>query len=468
MQKAYKAISAVAGRILFIGFGIQIVLGLCWMIGNFPGVQLFSDTLLYEEISKTFICDEYEGILYPVLIMLTKGIEELAHIPYRFILYLIQIGFAFFASYKMLECVGIKDKILRNIGAFALLTFPMAMQCHLAVLPESLVSSWLILELGLAMRMFINNQKLLSKELMKILICWTALSLLAPENLLIGAVPVVFVFLYDFAKAGKEDRKKMLGNGILAVAFLGMILFISDLSGQEGDYGRPSVNLGTVLAGRTVWSNATDDYGNWPEEVKTYIPANQIGQVDYYADNVEKLLVKTLEDAVGEERAKELLLEIVKVAWQHHKRDILHQTAWDVVGYAFSPLVVQRQFTGKAYESYSGRNFDIMRERTPILASYYMEYGCWWFGTGLVISAVVLVIFGVKAMIKKAVVKKTKGKVLSILTCLCTGGVLVGIYSLRGAGMMDYKKSIAVVLLWMISMLLVQNKMLNEECRENG
>ena len=42
MQKARRALAQIAGRFLFIGISVQIVLGICWMIrafGIFPGVR---------------------------------------------------------------------------------------------------------------------------------------------------------------------------------------------------------------------------------------------------------------------------------------------------------------------------------------------------------------------------------------------------------------------------------------------
>lgn len=473
MQKAYQSILAVAGRILFIGFGIQVVLGLCWMVCNFGGLQKFGDSLLYEEISKTFICDEYEGILYPVLLMITRGIEEFSHIPYRFILYLLQTGFAFFVSYKMLECVGVTKRFQKMVGGLALLTFPMAMQCHLAVLPDSLVSSCLLLELAFCMRIFLQGEKVSSAEFVKVLSCWTVLSLFRPEYVIIGSIPVIILFLYGLVKTWRSDKRTILRNGVLMVSFFGMILMISDLTRVEGYYDRATPSLSSMLASRCVTFHAEEDYGNWPEEVKAHISLEQAQLVDGYVDNGERILAKTLEEAVGAERAQELLGELANIAWQRHRREIVHNTAWDVVGYTFSPLVVQRQFAGKAYDSYSGRNYDIMREKTPMLSAYFVDYSCWWFKAGLVITAVLGVLCFAMYLIKRG--KKVpeiqpitwSGAILSMITCLVTMGVLIGIYSLRGAGMMDYKKSVAVTLLWIMIMLLAQNKVLNEESKED-
>lgn len=457
MQKVYKTISAVAGRVLFIGFSIQIILGICWMICNFTGFQKFGESILYEEISKTLICDEYEGILYPVLIMITKGMEELILVPYRFILYLLQIGFAFFASFKLLDSVGVKGKLWKSWGALAMLTFPMAMQCHLAVLPDSFVGSLLVLEIAVTTGILMSGQRLTSGGFVKGLTCWVLAAFMQPEYLYIGAIPVLILFLYGLVKAWKNDSKRILCNAVLLAAFWGMVLIVSDLTQAEGYYGRVSKSLNASMVSRLAWSYAEADYGYWPEELKQHFTWNDALQIDHYADNIDLVLGRTLETAVGEKRAGELLGEIARIAWQNHKGEILYRTAWDAVGYTFSPMVLQRQFTGKIYDSYSGRNYDIMRAETPYLTKYYMDYSCWWFVAGLVLTAITQFLSFGNCLVKNRKQKLSlpwNGRgVLVVVNVLFTSGMLVLLYTLRGAGMMDYKKSIAVTLLWIWWML---------------
>ena len=74
MQKAVGRISALLSRIIFIGMSIQIVLGIVWMCGNFLYFQDFGESAFYVSVSKNFFCDEYTGILYPVDLLLARGI----------------------------------------------------------------------------------------------------------------------------------------------------------------------------------------------------------------------------------------------------------------------------------------------------------------------------------------------------------------------------------------------------------
>ena len=458
MQKAGKAFFTVAGGVLFIGFSIQIVLGLCWMVCNFPGYQQFGESALYVEISKSFICDEYEGILYPVLIWLARGIEDFFLIPYHYILYLLQLCMAFAAAYRLLRSAGVKGKAATVWGSLAMLTFPMAMQCHLAVLPDSLTSSFLLLELSFAFDMLRQGGELRSRQLIKVLAFWLLAALMQPVYLYLGAVTVIFLFLFGMAKSWKANKKKILYNGIMILAFAGMISGVQDLTQVEGYYGRVHQSLNASLMSRCAWLYAEYGYELWPREAKEAVPWEQVVQVSYYADNVERMLAIPIEEAVGEERAEEIFGEVAQIAWEHHKSKILHDAAWDVVGYTFSPMVLQRQLTGKAYDSYSGRNYDIMRAGMPQLTEYFLNYSCWWFAAGLCVAGAVQAAVIGKAFYgawrRKGSLTFHGGKVLSVLICLFTSGVLVLLYSLRGAGMMDYKKSIAVTLLWLLWALL--------------
>lgn len=85
MQKACRALAETAGRFLFIGISVQIVLGICWMIRSFGIFPEFGDSYLWLAAAGTFVCDDYMGIGYPLFLMLAKGIEAVSSIPYTFL-----------------------------------------------------------------------------------------------------------------------------------------------------------------------------------------------------------------------------------------------------------------------------------------------------------------------------------------------------------------------------------------------
>lgn len=91
MQKARRALAQIAGRFLFIGISVQIVLGICWMIRAYDIFPEFGDSYLWLKAADTLVCDDYMGIGYPLFLMLAKGIESISSIPYPFFVYTVQI-----------------------------------------------------------------------------------------------------------------------------------------------------------------------------------------------------------------------------------------------------------------------------------------------------------------------------------------------------------------------------------------
>jgi hypothetical protein len=70
MQKARRALAQIAGRFLFIGISVQIVLGICWMIRAFGIFPEFGDSYLWLRAADTLVCDDYMGIGYSLNIIM--------------------------------------------------------------------------------------------------------------------------------------------------------------------------------------------------------------------------------------------------------------------------------------------------------------------------------------------------------------------------------------------------------------
>ena len=90
MQKIGRASAQVAGRFLFLGVSVQILLGICWGVRSFGIFPEFGDSYTWLKASETLVCDDYMGIGYPLFLMLVKGIESISSIPYTFFVYTVQ------------------------------------------------------------------------------------------------------------------------------------------------------------------------------------------------------------------------------------------------------------------------------------------------------------------------------------------------------------------------------------------
>ena len=195
MQKARRALAQIAGRFLFIGISVQIVLGICWMIRAFGIFPEFGDSYLWLRAADTLVCDDYMGIGYPLFLMLAKGIESISSIPYPFFVYMVQILFAFYSGVVFLRSCGMTKKVWLVWGSLGLLTCPFALQCHVAVLPNSPGFSFLLLELSVLMGILRQDAdgdpvKFPFRQMFTAGVWWALGTVFVVENLWLGLVPL--------------------------------------------------------------------------------------------------------------------------------------------------------------------------------------------------------------------------------------------------------------------------------------
>lgn len=451
MQKVSKALANVFCKLLLIGFGVQIVLGLCWMVANMGQVQQFGDTAHYLEASKTFIGNGYRGILYPLLIMLAQGMEQLVRIPYHCFLYLLQLTMGFFAAWHLLDAVGVKEKYRLCYGSLVMLTVPMAMQCHLAVLPDSLGASFWLLEWAHAIRILRGKDCIKVVNVIKLCTYYVLGVCLLPEFLITGALSVLAVLVRGGVCCWKSGEKRHLLRLVaIGFFFFGGVSIVATAGGGERR------SAGSIIASRFAWSYTIEDYGFWREEIWEYIPRESVNSLASYADSIDRIVEKELIANVGEERAEELLLSMAEVSFRRHTKENLVEILWDVYGYGFAPWVLQEQLAGKGYEAYSGRNYEIMRMHTPGLAGYYMNYGCFFFVAGVLLATLLQLLKWLQNVSLsregRTIDRKNVGKNTTVLLVI---GAMVPVlyYSMQGAGMMDYKRTVGVTLLWVVWIL---------------
>nr|WP_289766224.1 hypothetical protein [uncultured Acetatifactor sp.] len=374
VKKAAPYLDMVLRGMIFMGFSVQIVLGICWICGNFGQVQGFG---------------EPDSRLYGALLRL------LGEKPWA--AYSLQLAAAFFAGYLFMQ------KLQPAAGGFAawrglaLLTFPFALQCHLSLQPYSLMSSvFLLLLLALL--------KLCRKQ---------AAALLA------AAVACAAVFT-GLSGAFDADRQEKAGYSL------------------EG-----------ALARRFAWPTLWNDFGRYGEELAEIL--QPVAWDASLSPDDMGLLQERLESRVGVEAAKEYYLQMARTGWEYHASGVMRQIGWDVLGYAATPLIFPMQMEGKGYDSCSGRNYEVMRERTPVLTRDYVDYGCWWFGWMLVLSFFL-------CLIQARPGKSRKKIAMAIGICFMISGILILGLTMRGAGKMDYRQTIAVNALWYMAPLLLMGR----------
>lgn len=391
MRKMRGHVTAVLGRVIIIGFGIQIVLGMLWMCSAFaslPGLR--------------------EGIV-------CVG----------------QIALAGCAGHFFLRSAGVGRGWLRLFGSLALVTFPMLMQCHMTADVRSVTASLILLETACVIRATGRPES--RYFWWAALGFWMLAGLLLGEYFYFGAVPVIFLLVkwsFDPGQRGAIWRQI-----VLAAAVGGIIA-------GAGSFYQERQRPEACIASRFAWTTLYQTYSGWQEEWKDQIGYGTMVEACYEAVGIEKIMLPRLEETVGTGEAGRLMLEISGAAWRRDASRILKEIAWDELGYALPPAVLPLQLQGRAYDSYSGVNYRQILQPAPRLGKGYMDYSCWWFQTGLVLGALMLLLQPRPMDWKR------------ILTALLTGGLMVSWYTMRGAGQMDYKNTAYVLCLWIGGMIV--------------
>lgn len=430
MKKAARHLSEIGKRILFIGFSIQIILGVIWMCFNFTNSQKFTVS---------------GGVLYQNLILKFETIFPA--------LYLLQLGLALFAGYHFihqLKWTGFGSRLSEIWGSLVLLTFPMAMQCHLAISPYSIVGSLCLLELTFVLKLVRDKACRTVWEVTKGGLCWLLLSLILPEYIILGGIPLLVGVLFSLRTLLHPVKK--LGMVILLLAaFAGLVTGTTNLTDQEHPFR--SKDIAYAVFSRTGWSFLMGDAAYWDQEV--YQAVNyEVMQAYLRPGAMETELKPKLEEYFTEEDFISFCYERAKVNLSLHSKVIIRQMTWDGLGYSVTPLILPMQLKGKAYDSASGRNYEIMINHTPSLTKDYVAYSCWWFGCMLLIGLVCFItdcIHGVHRL-------KTRGTLSSIFVCAISLGVVTFFYTVWTVGMMDYKCTIVANQMWLLGTLSLFRK----------
>lgn len=452
MRRWTKKLSSVMEKLLLLGFGAQILLGLLWALSHLGSFQEFRDSYFLLQVSKTLICDEYTGILYPLLIRIFQGIARVIPIPYFCLLYFLQLAVAAWASYDFFGAFRFwknASPAKKTWAVLALLTLPMALQCHLAVLPISLASSFLLSELGWMMRVFRGEDPLLAS-----MVRMGALSLVAglclPEYRLFSAIPLVFGALFVILMKGREseeaykDRLSLLIRVLLVVAiFLGLGNQLGRWTTKEGAYGRMQKTVEAAAFKRFGWDDFGEFYSDWPEDFVDALTQEDIAVCNRYPLRKEWVLGEKVDGVLGRERAREIYGQLARVTGRARFSRNIREIIKDMISYSFAPPTQIYLMTGKGQITLSGRNYDIMRAKSPILTAYYVYYSYLWFGIAVIVSALT----GLCRFVEIKGACKWVYLRCGAVFALCAL-VLVVYYTMQGGGIMDYKNSLPVTALW--------------------
>lgn len=458
-------ICGVIKRVIFIGFTVQIILGVVWMCCNFTQVQDFG----WRNLGRTVP----EGVIYGLY-------SFLGQVP--LVLYLLQLAFGFFAGYQLLrrnvaECfpTDARRKAVFSLwGSLALLTFPFAMQCHLAILPYSVMSSLFLLMISFLLEAVSRRgagglrRKARQKEKGAEILDEKAVGQAGGSGVSaeghgclaegsVGSEGMSVAVKRRPTASGKESntmkdvqrrgKRRGIPAPVLAV-FCGALAVL--LAWEAGTDERDAIwgrGPEAVMASRLAWPSVWNDREYWPEELLALVEEEELWRAAYCPGNME-IVLEAIKERAGEEAAKGFYKQMAETAWQNRSSVIIRQVGWDMIGYGAAPLVFRQQMEGRAYDSYTGRNYEAMRGHSPVLTRYYVEYGCWWYGCSLVFALFLSVVRLLRDGVDWRRLAVCGG------VCVLAGALPVLLYTVRGAGLMDYRCTIGSQELWPVWALL--------------
>lgn len=420
MKKAAGAAGLVIKYMLFMGYAVQICLGLFWMAVNFTGIQDFAPV---------------DTGIYPLFLCLAGNIHVL--------IYALQLGAALYAGYRLLAKLGLGGRGICLWGSLALMTLPMAMQCHMALLPYSLAGSLALLELSFACELADRKSSSCTRALAGILACYGAQCLLWPEYCMPGAVLPFLLLLWKLPGMLRRKGQAMRGAA-LALCFLAVAagFYMGQAREEDGSFS----GWRWKLVKRVCWPRLWEDFGIFWQgfglDSETVI---WVGS--YYPHAMETELKPALEAAVAPEEADGLMSGMVERSWGLHYPMVIRQIGWDALGYGVTPLILPLQLAGDAYDSCSGRNYEIMRDGAPALTKYYVRTACGWSAAVLILAAAGAVLSCISGAAR--IRDFFPAGVVPVLAVLVSAGTVILIFTMQGAGIMDYKYTVWINQLWM-------------------
>lgn len=462
----WNNVSVVLGRLLYIGFSIQIVFGIIWMAKNIGYVQMFGDASYNVTLSGVLSGDGDTGVLYPAIVLLTRALGEITFVPWYSYLYILQIMLAVIAGYLLMaETKVFGNKRRRFVwGSLVLATFPPIMQIHTAILVNSFLLSLFMLQAVFIIKAWkcIHDNKSVTADyvyaISGVALFWLLMSLTKWFCFFIGAIPVVATFIAIAVMAVKnrgyvdgkrnpiglyEARKIVISSFVTMMLFCGLVIGIDKLTNDTNLSQRGEVSIDKLMFERLAWKAGFGRGDALLTGFNGIVDSNVLYGTMLHQDNIRLEFEPELESKVGIEEAERLYRQTNLAIWKYSRSEVIKDFAKDMAGYAM-PQVMLRIFLEKnKYITYTPRNYDSFKRNSAVLSKYYMDYSLLWFVISLIIG-VIIIGLRIAGKLVKADRRITGAYIVIGITCICIAIRNV----MLGNCMYDYKEAGSAMVTW--------------------
>lgn len=432
-------------NLLYLMTGAQILLGLGWMFFQFEILPAFSMSEELMQMSRTWVIDEYTGVGYPVVLFFANLLESYFKIPFYQWVYVLQLGMAFFSGKfllsKLFQEKGWKFKTIW--GSFYIMSIPMIMQCHMAILPFSFTLSAIFFAIGFIIQ--IVNSEYFFKDFIFLGISIGISILFFPDIFWLYLFLSFLLGCYLFFQS--KNWKKVVLFLLVAGFFLGSGKTVNVLVQEPGSLGKIQKSVSATLLGRVVWPYFDLDYYFWPWQVKDCVLQEEAWSISCYPERVSGVFGPAMEEKYGKKEASGFYMEMVQSCFNVRTRQIVGEIKRDFLAYTCPQISLLRQLKGDGV-SLNAYNYKQMQRANPMLTKVYMKYFFASFVFLFILSIFLILYQRIKGKRTYRLCEKA-GMIFILLS-----GMWQIIYCTLGtAGTMDYKNALFVVSIYGILIL---------------
>lgn len=434
---------------------VQIVLGAIWLCCQFPHMQNWQETYEYLDISCTWVLDEYVSFLYPALLKVCTGVEALAGIPFYVPVYVVQLLVAVLADLFFVRKVLKLEGSRAYMAAGYLVSFPVLLQFHMSVRPESLAVSGVLLLLSIlesggsrAEGNITDNEpsekKIACGKKMGRTVCNALLTMaliwLMPDIIVICVVIWALYLLKCIHRARKQGKlseylktRGFWSGWVAFVLALVISLSVNALIQTPGSRGRIQKTFWAAAFQRVVTDYFSRSYAMWDDEVRTTFTIEEAMEQAKRSDNMMYVVGPMLEADWGKERANQLYRQMTLDCFRVRTKEVVYQIRDDLVDSVLMPFSTWWQDDG-VRRSQTGWNYGRFREAAPKISSFYWTFS--------MCSLLALVLTGLVCEILHR-------KRLHFMSTMILPALLQCTYSVMSSGQaVNYATILFVVLFW--------------------
>lgn len=443
-----KKLEKIIGLTIYIWMGIQIALGVIWGVCNLTKIPAFEESSELIAMSGKLVADEYTGYLYLLLIRGTTMVAEFFCASVGVFLYPVQLIIAYVCYEYFLHKVVFREQgqrlLRRKWAPFYLgfiLTIPMVLQVHMAVLPYSVASSLFVALMANIICLCVSEEKEKKADVIRIGLLWILSALICPDYAWLCGICVVVGMVWYLLK-----HKHFCGK--LALTALVSILCIcgcNTLLQTPGSNGKMQKSPEGVLLRSVVWPNFVELSFFWGEEVHENWTMEELMLISMAPERVTEEFGPVMEQKLGVKEARRVYREMIKQTIKVNTRDVLMGMGQEALAYLCPPVAVKVQLQGVG-ESYTGWNYGRMKDYAPQVTKYYVEcaLSAWIY---MLVAAGLLCICRIRPKQWQPKDKKQR-----LYGTLVYAGIMVLIvdvwYILISGNMQDYLKVPMITVLW--------------------